>query len=261
MTRSFFVTIALLALSLAGWSSHHNDDLRLWPELEGRLDVGLPRRSGDLSAGARSAKVEAAKAGDWRTFGRDPGAQRYSPLTQITRANVAKLREAWTFDTGVHDLQVTPIVVNGLMYVTAGSTIVALEPETGKVRWRYDAGRAVSRRGVAYWPGDANTPPRLFSGAGDGRMIAVDAQSGALVKSFGEDGSVDLKRTVRDEADGEFKLITPPVIYKDIVITGGANEEGEPPKGLYGDIRGWDARRGKLLWSFHTVPRPGEPGV
>jgi quinoprotein glucose dehydrogenase len=199
--------------------------------------------------------------GDWRTFGRDPGAQRYSPLTQITPDNVTTLEEAWTFDTGVHDLQVTPTVVNGLMYVTAGSTIFALEPETGTVRWRYDAGGAVSRRGVAYWPGDANTPPRLFSGAGDGRMIAVDAQSGALVKSFGDEGSVNLKTTVREEVDGQFKLITPPVVYKDIVITGGANEEGEPAKGLYGDIRGWDARTGKLLWSFHTVPRPGEPGI
>lgn len=200
-------------------------------------------------------------AGEWRAFGRDPGAQRYSPLTQITPANVAKLREAWTFDTGVHDLQVTPTVVNGLMYVTAGSTIFALEPETGKVRWKYGAPGPVSRRGVAYWPGDAKTPPRLFSGAGDGRMIAVDASKGTLVASFGENGSVDLKRGVRDGVDGQFKLITPPVIYKDIVITGGANEEGEPARGLYGDIRGWDARTGKLIWSFHTVPRPGEPGM
>lgn len=224
MTRRMLAGVALLALSLAGRTANNED-------------------------------------GDWPAFGRDPGAQRYSPLTQITPENVATLREAWTFDTGVHDLQVTPTVVDGRMYVTAGSTIFALDPETGNVRWKYDAGRAVSRRGVAYWPGDAHTPPRLFSGAGDGRMIAVDARTGTLVTSFGRDGSVDLKRTVRDEADGQFKLITPPVIYKDIVITGGANEEGEPAKGLYGDIRGWDARTGTLIWSFHTVPRPGEPGI
>jgi len=224
MTKLLLAGVAVLALSLGGSAPRNNE-------------------------------------GEWRSFGRDPGAQRYSPLTQITPANVTKLHEAWTFDTGVHDLQATPTVVNGFMYVTAGSTIFALEPETGKLRWRYDAPGAVSRRGVAYWPGDANTPPRLFSGAGDGRMVAVDAQHGTPVASFGEDGSVDLKRSVRDGVDGQFRLITPPVIFRDIVITGGANEEGEPAKGLYGDIRGWDARTGKLIWSFHTVPRPGEPGI
>ena len=199
--------------------------------------------------------------GEWHSFGRDPGAQRFSPLTQITRQNVATLQQAWSFDTGIHDLQVTPIVVDGVMYVTGGPTVFALEPETGKLIWKYTATGAVSRRGVAYWPGNAKAPPRLFSGAGDGRMIAIDARTGTQVMDFGDHGFVDLKKGVREDQDGQFRLITPPVIYKDIVITGGANEEGEPSKGLYGDIRGWDARTGKLMWSFHTVPRPGEPGV
>ena len=92
-------------------------------------------------------------------------------------------------------------------------------------------------------------------------MMALDARTGALVTVFGTDGFVDLKQSVRGDVDGQFKLITPPVVYKDIVITGGANEEGEPSTGLYGDLRGWDAHTGTLLWSFHTVPRPGEPGV
>ncbi len=199
--------------------------------------------------------------GDWRSFGRDPGAQRFSPLTQITPANVVNLQRAWSFDTHVFDLQVTPIVVDGMMYLTGGSTVFALEPETGKEIWKYVAPGAVSRRGVAYWPGDANTPARLFSGAGDGRMIALDARTGAQITTFGADGFVDLKASVRGAADGQFKLITPPVVYRDIVITGGANEEGEPSTGLYGDIRGWDARSGSLLWSFHTVPRAGEAGA
>jgi quinoprotein glucose dehydrogenase len=206
-------------------------------------------------------RAAASIDGEWRTFGRDPGAQRFSPLTQITPGNVATLQPAWTFDTHVHDLQVTPIVVNGIMYVTGGSTVFALEPETGKTIWTYVANGAVSRRGVAYWPGDARTPPRLFSGAGDGRMMALDAIKGTLVTTFGDRGFVDIKQSVRDGVDGKFGLITPPVVYKDIVITGGANEEGEPSTGLYGDIRGWDARSGRLLWSFHTVPRPGEPGI
>ena len=199
---------------------------------------------------------------DWRAFGRDPGAQRFSPLTQINTRNVATLEQAWTFDTGSHDLQVTPLVIEGLMYLTGGSTVYALEPETGKRVWTYRSPRGpVSRRGVAYWPGSGGIPPRLFTGGGDGRMIALDARTGALVTTFGDRGIVDLKKSVRGDVDGKFSLITPPIVYKDIVITGGANEEGEPSHGLYGDIRGWDAISGRLLWSFHTVPRAGEPGV
>lgn len=103
--------------------------------------------------------------GDWRVFGRDPGAQRFSPLTQITTRNVGTLETAWTFDTGVKDLQVTPLVIDGMMYVTGGSTVYALEPETGKTLWKYSSpSGAVSRRGVAYWPGRGTVAPRLFSG-------------------------------------------------------------------------------------------------
>jgi len=214
-----------------------------------------------LLSSALAGAPEPTVDGDWPAFGRDPGAQRFSPLTQITRQNVNALRQAWTFDTGIKDLQVTPLVIDGVMYLTGGPYVFALEPETGKQIWRYDAHAAVSRRGVAYWRGDAQTPPRLYSGAGDGRMMALDARSGTLVTTFGDRGFVDLKQSVRGDEDGQFKLITPPVIYKNIVITGGANEEGEPSTGLYGDIRGWDALSGKLLWSFHTVPRPGEPGI
>ncbi len=210
---------------------------------------------------ARGSRGPDASDGDWQSFGRDPGARRYSPLTQINTKNVASLLEAWAFDTGVQDLQVTPIVVDGLMYFTGGSTVFALEPETGKTVWTFRAQGAVSRRGVAYWPGGGSTAPRLFSGAGDGRMVAIDARTGTVVSEFGERGYVDLKESVRGDVDGKLELITPPVVYRDVVITGGSNQEQEPSQGLYGDIRGWDARTGKLIWSFHTVPRPGEPGI
>jgi glucose dehydrogenase len=212
--------------------------------------------------------------GDWQSFGRDPGAQRFSPLRQIDRTNVSRLAQAWSFDAAGErknttsggsparlNLQLTPLVVDGTMYITAGSAILALEPETGKVIWRWDAGAEVSRRGVAFWPGNGKVPPRLFSAAGDGRMVAVDAKTGRVATEFGDGGFVDLRQGIRGDVDGPFMLITPPVVYGDILITGGSNTEGEPAAGLYGDIRGWDALRGTLLWSFHTVPRAGEPGV
>jgi hypothetical protein len=214
-----------------------------------------------LSAGLVTAVI-AADVNDWPYHDHDAGGQRFSPLKQITPANVATLQRAWTFDTGVNGLQVTPLVINGIMYVTAGKDIIALEPESAKVIWRYTAPAAVSRRGVAYWPGDRDTPPRLFSGAGD-RLLAVDAERGKPAAGFGDGdtGSVDLKASIRGDVDGGFSLTSPPTVYKNIVITGGNNGEGSPSSGLYGDIRGWDAKTGKLLWSFHTVPRAGEPGV
>ena len=202
-----------------------------------------------------------SKDGEWPRFGRDAGAQRFSPLSQIARSNVAALRQAWTFDTRALDLQVTPLVVGGLMYLTAGDSVLALEPETGKQVWRYDANGPVSRRGVAYWPGDGSASARLYTGGGEGRMMALNAKTGAVEVEFGDRGFVDLKQSVRGDVDGRLTLISPPAIYKNIIITGGSNGENEPSTGLYGDIRGWDARTGKLLWSFHTVPRRGEAGV
>jgi glucose dehydrogenase len=228
--------------------------------------VDIPRRQKAIilvlfAASISGAAPQPSQEGDWPSFGRDSGAQRFSPLTQINKQNVAALRQAWAFDTGSRDVQVTPLVIRGLMYITAGSTVFALEPETGKEVWKFDAGGPVSKRGVAYWPGDAQAPARLYSGVREGRMVALDAKTGTVVTGFGEGGYVDLKRSVRGDVDGFFMLDSPPVVYRDIIITGGSNGEGSPSTGLYGDIRGWDARSGKPRWSFHTVPRAGEPGV
>src|SRR5439155_20001594 len=129
-----------------------------------------------------------------------------------------------------------------------------LEPETATIIWKYSAPAAVSRRGVAYWPGDRDTPARLFTGAGD-RLIAVDAERGKPAAGFGEDGSVDLTASVRGDVDGRFSLASPPSVYKNIVITGGNNGEQWPRFGLFGDIRGWEWRTGQLLLWVHTVPR------
>lgn len=204
--------------------------------------------------------VLSAQSSDWPTRDGDAAGRRFSLLTQITAANVARLEKAWEFDTGTGNLQLTPVVVNDVMYFGAGSTIYALEPETAKVIWTFDGSDVVSRRGIAYWPGDRNTPPRIFSGVGE-RMVALDAKTGQPVPAFGTGGYVDLKTGIKGDVDGRISLVSPPAIYKDIVITGGNNGEQSPSLGLYGDIRGWDARTGRLLWSFHTVPRANEDGV
>jgi len=197
---------------------------------------------------------------DWPHPDYDLAARRYSPLAQISPANVARLAVAWSFDTGVPGITTRPLVVGGRLYATAGRDVLALEPETGRLLWRFTAPGPVSRRGVAYWPGDRSTPPRLFFGAGD-RLMALDAATGTPATAFGKDGSVDLTMGVRGEYDGRFALFSPPAVFGDLVITGGNNGEQSPSFGLYGDIRAWDARTGELRWSFHTVPRAGEPGA
>ena len=211
-----------------------------------------------LAAGALPLLLYAA-GNDWPVRDGDAAGRRYSTLTQITPANVSRLEKAWEFDTGTGNLQVTPVVVSGVMYLGAGSSIWALEPETARTIWKFDAPDVVSRRGIAYWPGDRTTSPRIISGAGE-RMVALDAKTGRPVSGFGMDGYVDLKQGVAGSVDGRISLVSPPTLFKDIIITGGNNGEQSPSAGLYGDIRGWDVRTGKLLWSFHTVPREGEPG-
>lgn len=185
---------------------------------------------------------------------------RYSALRQIHSGNVDRLRLAWTFRTDQPGSEATPIVVNGVMYVTAPDGVYALVPETGELLWKHDA-KPVALRGLAYWPGSASLHPRVFTGNG-GFLLALDVTSGKPAPGFGNEGRVDLKRGVLgDLKDGRYELVSPPAVFGDIVITGCSNGEGSPSAGLYGDIRGWDAKSGKLLWTFHTVPRPGEPGA
>ena len=218
----------------------------------------------NLAASAATAilsiAVVSAQQADWPSHDHNLAGDRFSPARQLTPANVANLQVAWVFDTGATALQVTPLVVNGVMYVTGGRDVAALEPESGKVVWKFTAPAAVSRRGVAYWAGDGQARPRLFMGAGE-RMLALDAREGVPVPGFGDAGYVDLKQGIKGDVDGRIALVSQPIVYKNIIITGGNNGEQFPSFGLYGDVRGWDALTGKLLWSFHTVPRAGEPGV
>ncbi len=196
---------------------------------------------------------------DWPSFGNDPGAMRYSSLRQIDTGNVGRLQSAWTFRTGKPGSEAVPVVIGGVMYVTAPDGVYALVPETGELLWKHD-GSPMALRGLAYWPGSGGLHPRVFAGNGP-YLLALDVTTGKPAPGFGDEGRVDLKKGVLgDLKDGRYALQSPPAIFGDVVITGCSNGEGSPTAGAYGDIRGWDARTGKLLWTFHTVPRPGEPG-
>ncbi|HET8547207.1 MAG TPA: pyrroloquinoline quinone-dependent dehydrogenase [Bryobacteraceae bacterium] len=196
---------------------------------------------------------------DWPAWGRDLAATRFSPLKQINVTNISRLQRAWTFHTGKPGSEGIPIVVNGVMYLVGANGIFAIEPETGKQLWHFEATQ-VALRGLAWWAGDKTTHPRIFAGV-KGGMIAIDATTGKPATGFAREGLLDLKQGVLgDLPDARISLTSPPTVYRNLVITGSANGENTPTIGAYGDIRAWDAYTGKLVWTFHTVPRPGEPG-
>ena len=199
---------------------------------------------------------------DWPVYGHDPGGARYSPLTQITPQNVTRLERAWTFHTGevtTAAFESTPLVIDNVLYFsTPGDCAIALEADTGKLLWKYDAqaGRARvqyhANRGVSYWQG------RILLGTQDGRMIALNAKTGKPVPGFANEGTLDLRKGVADEfPDKQYGLSSPPAIFRDMLITGSAVPEAAGP-GPKGDIRAFDVRTGKLIWQFRTWA--GDPG-
>lgn len=160
--------------------------------------------------------------------------------------------------------QVTPLVVGGRMFVTTPyGRVVALDPATGKELWvtPISGPGQPSLRGVEYWPGDVTTAPRIVFGTRDGRLIALDAATGRFADGFGDGGIVDMKTPgVMQGAEARFYGMTsPPIVFGNLVITGSAVQEF-PPQGAAGDVRAWDVRTGKLVWTFHSVPRKGERG-
>lgn len=201
---------------------------------------------------------------DWPAYGRDPGGSRYSPLDQINTRNVGLLERAWVYHTGERGraFEVTPIVVDGVLYfATQNQKIVALDPETGKEIWKFDPkSNAREIRGVTYWPGEGQTPPRILFGTSDGRLMALDAKTGVAATGFGDNGVVNLKAGVTEKFPAAaYGITSPPAIYRNALIVGPSTQEG-PSLGPSGDPRAYDVRTGKLLWRFHTVPQPGEPG-
>jgi quinoprotein glucose dehydrogenase len=210
------------------------------------------------------AGTAAGQSTEWPVYGHDPGGARFSPLKQITPQNVGKLQRAWVYKTGENgNFETTPIVVGGVLYFsTQAQRIVALEPETGKELWSFNPkSRRRELRGVSYWPGDKQNGARIIFGTSDGRLMALDAKTGTPAASFGDNGTVNLRVGVADGLPSTvaYSVTSPPAIYKDLIIVGPSTQE-DGSIGPSGDPRAFDARTGKLVWRFHTIPRPGEPG-
>jgi quinoprotein glucose dehydrogenase len=220
-------------------------------------------------------------SGSWPMVNLDPGATRYSPLAQITPANVNHLKVAWIYhmrpaqppgsatDNAWRPSEDQPLVVGDTMFVvTPYSRVVALDAATGSEKWVsiIPGSDQASLRGAEYWAGDATTGPSLFFGTNQGFLYSISAATGKLNASFGHDGAVNLRTpdVMSTGADQLYILPSPPVIYKDLVITGAGTGEGRGGTGgglgPAGDTRAWDIHTGKLVWTFHSVPRPGETG-
>lgn len=227
-------------------------------------------------AGRATAQV----AGEWPAYGRDPGGARHSPLAQIDTANVRQLAPAWTYRTGElaikvergapPSLEVTPILVDGTLYLsTPLGRVIALDPATGRERWRFDAEVNVNAgygdftsRGVSSWrdaaaPRDGACAHRIFQATIDARLIALDAATGRPCDAFGRKGTVDLRRGLRI-APFEFpayQQTSPPLVLGDLVIVGSSIADNSRSNPASGEVRAFDARTGRLVWTWYPIPQ------
>ena len=196
-----------------------------------------------LSSGAEPKNV------DWPAYLGGKERSLYSPLQQINRGNVAQLQVAWTYETGDKgEYQANNLIVDGVIFTPSPTRmVIALDAATGREIWKWDpakerSGKGTSRqRGLVYWQSSAGEERRLFTGVG-GFLFALDPKTGEVVRSFGENGSVNLNSG----------LNTPGVIYRDLLILGGVGGKGA--------VRALDVRTGEQRWIFHLIPRPGEVG-
>lgn len=208
---------------------------------------------------------------DWAAHGGDPGHTQFSPLDEITPANVSQLQVAWSYRTGDarpdgrSQIQCNPIIVKGVLYATSPQLkVFALDAATGQQKWSFDPFKSGSadhslgvNRGVVYW--ESGDDQRILVGAGQ-RIYALDAKTGVPIEAFGQRGSVSLKEGLGDRAQNLYVLSnTPGAIYRDLLIVGTRVSEG-PGTSAPGYIRAFDVRTGKLRWVFHTIPHPGEFG-
>src|SRR5467141_2645140 len=240
--------------------------------------------SGQDRAGA--SRLPSTTNGEWPSYTADLRGSKYSPLDQINAANFGKLEVAWRFKTDSlgprpeYKLEGTPVAIKGVLYTTGGTrrSVVALDGKTGEVIWTHSlregrraaiAPRQLSGRGLSYWT-DGKGDERVIYVTTGYRLIELNAKNGAMIPSFGKDGIVDLKvGAVKGKGDaidletGEIGVHSTAAVVKDVIIVGSSMREGATvsthnnTKGL---VRAFDARSGKLLWTFHTIPRPGEFG-
>ena len=200
-----------------------------------------------------------AQDADWHLYGGENG-NRYSTLGQITKDNVASLRQAWVFRMeGPGDPQTHPLAMDGVVYAyTPALQVLALDGATGREIWRFDSGikGQGAQRGLTWWSGGKEN--RLFASVMH-FLYALDPATGKPIPSFGDQGRIDLRDHLgRDDKSLYVSLTTPGVIWKDLLITGFRTAENLPS--APGDIRAFDVRTGKLRWAFHTIPHPGEFG-
>ncbi|WP_265993372.1 outer membrane protein assembly factor BamB family protein [Larkinella insperata] len=211
---------------------------------------------------------------NWPAYGGNQAGNRYSSLKQINLQNVKNLKVAWSYNAAGADgpsgqqleIQCQPIVINGMLYGTTPMLkVFALDAATGQQRWIFNpfkdkSPRFNQSRGVMYWENGADK--RILYTAGS-TLYALNALTGEPVASFGKNGEVDLRQGLDDESKRDMSKVsvtstTPGVIYKDILVMGSTvSEQGDAAPG---HVRGFDIRTGKVLWVFHTIPQPGEPG-
>jgi len=202
----------------------------------------------------------AQKDADWAAYNGGVDGDHYSPLKQINRRNVHRLRVAWQFDTGEKgQIQTNPLIVGGTLYgFTPSQKVIALDAATGQLRWKFESGVEGTQpaRGFAYWT-DGNES-RLFAGIMN-FLYCLDPATGKPVPSFGENGRIDLRKGLgRNFETQSIALTSPGVLYKDLIIVGGRNPETHPAPPGY--IRAYNVHTGQERWAFHTIPLPGEPG-
>ena len=224
----------------------------------------------------------------WSAYGGDPGGTRYSSLSQITAKNVGELKVAWTFRTGelgqgVKDwkrsaFEATPILYNGTLYLTTSSTdVIAVNAASGELRWRHDSQSRKDlhytdgvSRGVSLWvdeqsAADAPCRARIFAPTLDARLLALDAATGKPCTGFGEQGAVNLLKDVRSQIEPgdewrSYLVTSPPAILDGKVIVGSSIGDNRGVIEELGTVRAFDARSGRLLWSWDPIPRdPSDP--
>jgi quinoprotein glucose dehydrogenase len=230
--------------------------------------------------GVRAEAQYGAAKGEWRFYGGDAGGTKYSSLDQINAANVKKLEVAWRWKAENfgprpdYNWEVTPLMIGGVLYFTAGSRrdAIAVDAATGETLWMYrlDEGergdRAVrtQNRGLAYWT-DGKSDSRILLISPGFQLIALDARTGRPIPNFGKNGIVELTEGLdRDVVKpGQIGSSSPAIVIRDVVVVGAALQAGSAPASktnVPGYIRGFDVRTGRRIWTFRTIPHPGEMG-